>query len=78
MPILGTSQQAICSTFDQLPKLSAAKGVQRRIGFHDGNIRSSRRSVLLLGIIGTTSLQQPAIATPYGEAANIQYGLLNG
>ena len=43
-----------------------------------GEFRSSRRSVLLLGIASASSLQRPAFATPYKEAENIQYGLSNG
>ena len=43
-----------------------------------GEFRSSRRSVLLLGIASASTLQRPASATPYKEAENIQYGLSNG
>ena len=43
-----------------------------------GESRSSRRSVLLLGILSASGLQRPAVATPYKEAENIQYGLSNG
>ena len=34
--------------------------------------------MLLVGILSITSLQQRALATPYKEAASIQYGLLKG
>ena len=43
-----------------------------------GEFRSSRRSALLLGILSACSLQRSALATPYKEAENIQYGLSNG
>jgi len=56
----------------------AVRGSDQRIAPHEVNFRSSRRSVLLAGILATASYQKRAHATPYKEANNIQYGLLNG
>ena len=56
----------------------AVRGSDQRIAQHEVNFRSSRRSVLLHAILGTASYQKQVHATPYKEANNIQYGLLNG